>query len=136
MTRAATALTALGGLVIAMGVLHVVVGARLFAPDRRTGRPDAQNALWRFGPPRSEAGRYTTLVGSFYALGVNWMAMGVLMVVTGDAPPGPLTRTLLRIVVCWGLGNLYCALRWVRWNLVAQVVFVASTVTALLALGS
>jgi hypothetical protein len=114
-------------------ILHVVIGARIFAPDREAARRAPDEPFFS-GPPRSEAGRYSTLVGSFQALGVNWAAIACLLLVIAAHPGDAMARPLLVIVVLWSVGNLFCALHWVSWNRTAQAIFAAVGVTSCAAL--
>jgi hypothetical protein len=56
---------------------------------------------------------------------VNWAAVGALLIAVALGPADLLARPLLAILALWSAGNLFCALRWVAWNRVAQTVFVA-----------
>lgn len=115
------------------GILHIVIGARIFAPDRSAARR-APGEHFFAGPPSSEAGRYSTLVGSFQALGVNWVAVACLLFVIAAHPTDAMARPLLVILVLWSIGNVFCALRWVTWNRTAQAIFAAVGLTASAAL--
>lgn len=126
-------LAALGAVLFGMSAVHVAVGMRLFDPDRRAARR-SPGEPWYGGPPSSEAGRHSTLVGSFHALAVNWATVGALLIAVALRSADPLARPLLAIVALWSAGNLFCALRWVTWNRVAQAVFVAVGVAACAAL--
>ena len=124
----------LGTVLLGMSAVHVAVGMRLFDADRRAARRP-HGEPWYAGPPRSEAGRHSTLVGSFHALAVNWAAVGALLIAVALGPADLLARPLLAILALWSAGNLFCALRWVAWNRVAQTVFGAVGAAACAGLG-
>jgi hypothetical protein len=115
------------------GILHIIIGARIFSPDRSAARR-APDEHFFSGPPSSEAGRYSTLVGSFQALGVNWIAIACLLFVVAAHPTDAMARPLLVILVLWSIGNLFCAVRWVTWNRTAQAIFAAVGLTSFAAL--
>jgi hypothetical protein len=132
-TAMAPLLVVLGVILFGVSAVHVAVGVRLFSPDRQAARRPPGEP-WFGGPPRSEAGRYATLVGSFHALAVNWATVGAVLCVVATHPGDPLAQPLLAIVALWSAGNLFCALRWVTWNRVMQSVFVAVGAVAVAAL--